>query len=100
MNVIHHSHLFIGLSSGLSWLAWAMNKKVVMISNFTEANHEFDCIRITKTDVCHGCWNKAEYRFDAGDWNWCPVHKGTDRQWECHKEIKAADVILSILSHI
>lgn len=100
MNVIHHSHLFIGLSSGLSWLAWAMNKKVVVISNFTEANHEFDCIRITKTDVCHGCWNKAEYRFDAGDWNWCPVHKGTDRQWECHKEIKAADVILSILSHI
>lgn len=98
MNVIHHSHLFIGLSSGLSWLAWAMDKKVVMISNFTDADHEFDCIRITNTNVCHGCWNKAEYRFDAGDWNWCPEHKGTDRQWECHKKIKASDVVVPLLA--
>jgi autotransporter strand-loop-strand O-heptosyltransferase len=98
MNVIHHSHLFIGLSSGLSWLAWAMDKKVVMISNFTDADHEFSCIRITNTNVCHGCWNKAEYRFDAGDWEWCPEHKGTDRQWECHKKIKASDVVLPLLA--
>jgi autotransporter strand-loop-strand O-heptosyltransferase len=98
MNVIHHSHLFIGLSSGLSWLAWAMDKKVVMISNFTDADHEFSCIRITNTNVCHGCWNKAEYRFDAGDWDWCPEHKGTDRQWECHKKIKASDVVVPLLA--
>jgi autotransporter strand-loop-strand O-heptosyltransferase len=98
INVIHHSHLFIGLSSGLSWLAWALNKTVVMISNFTEAHHEFQCIRIDKKDVCHGCWNKSEYRFDAGDWNWCPEHKGTDRQWECHKKIKASDVVLPLLA--
>jgi autotransporter strand-loop-strand O-heptosyltransferase len=98
MNVIHHSHLFIGLSSGLSWLAWAMDKKVVMISNFTDADHEFSCIRITNTNVCHGCWNKAEYRFDAGDWEWCPEHKGTDRQWECHKKIKASDVVVPLLA--
>ena len=100
MNVIHHSHLFIGLSSGLSWLAWAMNKKVVMLSNFTAADHEFDCIRITNTNVCHGCWNKAEYRFDAGDWDWCPEHKGTDRQWECHKSIPASQVVFALLGHI
>lgn len=100
MNVIHHSHLFIGLSSGLSWLAWAMDKKVVMISNFTESDHEFSCIRITKTDVCHGCWNKAENRFDAGDWNWCPEHKGTDRQFECHQKITAGDVVFALLNHI
>ena len=100
MNVIHHSHLFIGLSSGLSWLAWAMNKKVVMISNFTDSDHEFSCIRITKTDVCHGCWNKAEYRFDAGDWDWCPEHKGTDRQFECHQKISASQVVFALLNHI
>ncbi|NBW33780.1 MAG: autotransporter strand-loop-strand O-heptosyltransferase [Cytophagia bacterium] len=100
MNVIHHSHLFIGLSSGLSWLAWAMNKKVVMISNFTAADHEFDCIRITNENVCHGCWNKPEHRFDPGDWNWCPEHKGTDRQWECQKSISASQVVFALLSHI
>ena len=100
MNVIHHSHLFIGLSSGLSWLAWAMNKKVVMISNFTEDNHEFDCIRMTNKNVCHGCWNREDVRFDPGDWDWCPEHKGTDRQWECHKSIPASQVVFALLGHI
>jgi autotransporter strand-loop-strand O-heptosyltransferase len=98
MNVIHHSHLFIGLSSGLSWLAWALEKHVVMISNFTEANHEFttNCTRITNTNVCHGCWNNPLFKFDKGDWDWCPEHKGTDRQFECHRSITAANVINAI----
>jgi autotransporter strand-loop-strand O-heptosyltransferase len=100
MNVIHHSHLFIGLSSGLSWLAWAMDKKVVMISNFTEADHEFSCIRIHRDDVCHGCWNKPHFRFDPGDWDWCPEHKGTARHFECHREITASQVIFALLDHI
>ncbi len=95
MNVLYHAEFLIGLSSGLSWLAWAMRKKVVMISNFTEADHEFqtDCIRITNTQVCHGCWNKSEFTFDKGDWNWCPKHKNTDRHFECHRSIKAQTVI-------
>jgi autotransporter strand-loop-strand O-heptosyltransferase len=100
MNIIHHSHLFIGLSSGLSWLAWALDKKVVMISNFTEADHEFQCIRIDNKNVCHGCWNKAEYKFDPGDWDWCPEHKGTDRQFECHQKIDASQVVFALLNHI
>jgi hypothetical protein len=37
--------IFIGLSSGLSWLAWALNKEVIMISNFTNEEHEFKCHR-------------------------------------------------------
>jgi len=93
MNVIHHSDFFIGLSSGLSWLAWAMNKKVVMISNFTDDNHEFECIRITNKSVCHGCWNNPNFRFDKGDWNWCPVHKNTSRQFECHVSITSNMVV-------
>jgi autotransporter strand-loop-strand O-heptosyltransferase len=93
IDCIRQSEFFIGLSSGLSWLAWALGKPVVMISNFTEANHEFSCIRVTNTNVCHGCWNDPQYTFDKGDWNWCPVHKGTDRQFECHKSITPKDVI-------
>ena len=96
MDAIASSSFFIGLSSGLSWLAWAMKKPVVMIANFTEENHEFSCIRITNTNVCHGCWNKPEFRFDRGDWNWCPVHKDTDRMFECQKTITAQEVIEAI----
>ena len=33
MNYIYHSEFFIGLSSGLSWIAHALGKPVVMISN-------------------------------------------------------------------
>jgi autotransporter strand-loop-strand O-heptosyltransferase len=94
MNYIEHSEFFIGLSSGLSWLAHAMGKKVVMISNFSEDWHEFDLScedykRITNKSVCHGCWNKVnkEHSFDISDWYWCPNHKGTNRQFECHTSI-------------
>jgi len=98
MNVIHHSEFFIGLSSGLSWLSWAMGKHVVMISNFTEPDHEFtlNCTRITNPNVCNGCWNNPQYKFDRGDWNWCPVHKGTNRQFECHTSITSEMVINQI----
>jgi autotransporter strand-loop-strand O-heptosyltransferase len=98
MNYIHHSEFFIGLSSGLSWLSWALGKHVVMISNFTESDHEFttNCTRITNDSVCNGCWNKSEFRFDRGDWNWCPENKGTPRQFECHKSITSEMVIKQI----
>lgn len=95
MNAIHHSEFFIGLSSGLSWLTWAMGKHVVMISNFTEPDHEFtsNCTRIVNLSVCNGCWNSPMYKFDKGDWDWCPAHKGTKRQFECHTSITAKMVI-------
>ena len=95
MHIIDHSEFVIGLSSGLSWLAWAMRKHVIMIANFTEASHEFqeNCTRITKEDVCHGCWNNPNFKFNKGDYNWCPVHKNTPRQFECHHSITAQMVI-------
>jgi autotransporter strand-loop-strand O-heptosyltransferase len=101
MNVINHSEFFIGLSSGLSWLSWAMQKKVVMISNFTEPDHEFtsNCIRITNSKVCNGCWNSPIYKFDKGDWNWCPIHKGTKRQFECHTSI-TSEMVIDQIKHI
>ena len=96
MNTIYYSDFFIGLSSGLSWLAWALKKDVIMISNFTEENHEFKCIRVTNTNVCHGCWNNPNFKFDKGDWDWCPVHKNTERHYECHKSITPEMVINEI----
>ncbi len=101
INVIHHSEFFIGLSSGLSWLSWGIGKHVVMISNFTEADHEFtsNCTRITNPSVCNSCWNNPNYKFDKGDWNWCPVHKGTTRQFECHTSI-TSEMVINKIQHL
>jgi autotransporter strand-loop-strand O-heptosyltransferase len=98
MNYLHHAELFIGLSSGISWLNWGIGKHTVMISNFTKADHEFqeDCTRITNLEVCNGCWNNPLFRFNKGDWMWCPEHEDTPRQFECHKGISAETVINNI----
>lgn len=95
MSHLYYADLYIGLSSGISWLNWALNKKTVMISNFTRADHEFtsNCIRITNTDVCHGCWNNPMFKFNKGDWNWCPEHENSPRHFECHKAISLNDVL-------
>jgi len=94
INIIHHSEMLIGLSSGLSWLAWALKKHVVMIANFTEKEHEFNIntTRIVNKNVCHGCWNKPQHKFDKGNWNWCPEQKN----FECHTSITATMVIKQI----
>jgi autotransporter strand-loop-strand O-heptosyltransferase len=91
MEVIKGAKLFIGLSSGLSWAAWALNQKVVMISNFTEADHEFDCYRVTKPDVCNSCWNDPNIKLDPF-WDWCPRNKN----FECQRSITADMVIKEI----
>jgi len=102
-NIIKHSEMYIGLSSGMSWVAHALGKRVAMIANFTEDWNEFDLslddyIRITNKSVCHGCWNRIniDHAFDKEDWYWCPAHKNTDRQFECHKSISVDDVVKKI----
>jgi autotransporter strand-loop-strand O-heptosyltransferase len=87
---------FIGLGSGLSWLAWACKLPVILISGFSEkfAETKLDTYRVINENVCHGCFNND--RLNAGDWNWCPHHKGTDRQFECSKKITSDMVIKEI----
>jgi hypothetical protein len=100
MNTIHHCDFFVGLSSGLSWMSWALRKKVFMIANFTEPNHEFNIntIRIYDHTVCNSCWNNPLYRFNKGDWNWCPEHEDTPRHFECHKAI-TSDKVLKLIDN-
>ena len=101
INYIHHSEFFIGLSSGLSWLSCAIGKHVVMISNFTTPDHEFtsNCTRIINHDVCNGCWNNPLFKFDKGDWNWCPEFKNTERHFECHKSI-TPEMVINKIQHL
>lgn len=93
IKVIQESEFFIGISSGLSWLAWASGIPVVLISGFTDDYLEpkQNVIRIINKNVCNSCWHN--HKFDPGDWNWCPIHKNTNRQFECSKSITGKMVI-------
>ena len=85
---LSNCEFFIGIGSGISWLAWALNKKVILISGFSKPMAEFHTpYRVINEDVCNGCWNDKDHKFDRGDWNWCPEHKNTDKHFECSKEI-------------
>jgi autotransporter strand-loop-strand O-heptosyltransferase len=92
---------FIGIGSGLSWLAWALDLPIFLISGFSTPISEFEgpnIFRIFNDKVCNGCYNR--YRLDAGDWNWCPDHKGTPRQFECTKQISGKMVIDEIKRYL
>jgi autotransporter strand-loop-strand O-heptosyltransferase len=91
LNHIISSRLFIGLSSGLSWLAWAYDIPVVMISNFTKKWNEFDCYRVDNPIGCNGCFNIIQ-----NIQNNCPIFYGTIRENECHKKITPDMVINKI----
>ena len=86
---------FIGIGSGLSWLAWSINLPVVLISGFSEAYSEpiEGITRVINEDpnTCRGCFNR--FRLDAGDWNWCPTGKGNERHFECTKVLTGERVI-------
>lgn len=87
---LQHCEFFIGLGSGLSWLSWAVGKKVVMISGMSAPEIEFqeDNIRIHNPSVCNSCFNKVlSYKFNPGDWLWCPEGRDTDKWFECTKSI-------------
>jgi autotransporter strand-loop-strand O-heptosyltransferase len=90
---------FIGLGSGLSWLAWSIGLPVVLISGFSEewAETSLNTYRVINKSVCHGCFNSD--RLDAGDWNWCPKHKNTERMFECTKTI-GSDVVIKEINKI
>ena len=98
INYIHHSEMFIGLSSGLSWLAQGLGKPTVIISNFTDKNYEYvndKTLRIYEESVCHGCFTK--YPFNSGDWFWCPVYRNDEeKRFICTKAITPESVMSQI----
>lgn len=95
--LLRHADFFVGLSSGLSWLAWAAGTPVVLISGFTLANNEFlTPYRVINYHACNGCWNDVRHRFDHHDFLWCPRHVNTPRQFECTRLITADAVKAAI----
>lgn len=97
INYLQHSEMFIGIGSGLSWLSWSVGIPTVIISGFSSPETEpvdEKIVRIFNDTSCNSCFNR--YRLDAGDWNWCPDHKGTTRQFECTRSISSNLVIEKI----
>lgn len=84
INDLHFCDFFIGLGSGLSWLAWSVGKPVVLISGFSDPISEFYTpYRVHNKSVCNSCWNDTNFIFDSSKWDWCPRNKN----FECSKEI-------------
>jgi autotransporter strand-loop-strand O-heptosyltransferase len=96
IKVLQESEFFIGISSGLSWLSWVCGIPTVIISGFTDKYLEpFDNVyRVINKEVCNGCWHT--HKFDPSDWNWCPIHKDTERKFECSKTITSNKMIEEI----
>jgi ADP-heptose:LPS heptosyltransferase len=96
---LKHCDFFIGMSSGLAWLAWACNTKVVMISGVTIKENEFsqDCVRIYNDNVCHGCWNSPKHcdKFVVFLKDFCPENK----RFECTRTISPTMVMNKILEN-
>lgn len=90
VSLIEHCEFFIGLTTGLSWLAHSMGKHVVLISGSTHdwCEPQNGLTRIINKNVCHGCFNEPDKTpFDAGNWNWCPHHGGGPDEFICSKSI-------------
>lgn len=95
INLLAYADFFIGLSSGLAWLAWSVNIPVIMISGITRPWYEFETpYRICNNIVCHGCFN--DIRNEYKEVFLCPRYKGTEQIYECSKKISAQQVIDTI----
>jgi autotransporter strand-loop-strand O-heptosyltransferase len=94
---LRHADGFVGLSSGLAWLAWAAGTKVLMISGFTHPTNEFATPwRVHNWHACNSCWNDPKLRFDHKDFLWCPRQAGTPRQFECTRLITTEHVLATL----
>ncbi|WP_426067058.1 autotransporter strand-loop-strand O-heptosyltransferase, partial [Gluconobacter sp. NFX36] len=98
---IKYAEFFIGLSSGLSWLAWCVGTTpVVLISGFTRPENEFSTpYRVINWHACNGCSNDIRCVLDTSNYLWCPRHEGTPRQFECSKLI-APEQVMDIIKTI
>jgi autotransporter strand-loop-strand O-heptosyltransferase len=88
---LRHAKFFIGLPSGLSWLA--AGTPVALISGSTHPTNEFTTpYRVINWHACNSCWNDVRERFDHKIFLWCPRHAGTPWQFECTRLIAAEQV--------
>ena len=96
VHCLRNCAFFIGLSSGLSWLAWAAGARVVMISGATEPWHEFsDKVYVgPPSGACSGCYHR--HVVNRHVYEWCP----DKRDLECTTKITPEMVMSAIENHV
>ena len=94
-NMLYHAEFFIGLGSGLTWIADAVGCPVVMICGFSQDWCEFYTpYRVANRKVCNGCFNDIRVAYLVP--KPCPHHRNTPRELECQKKISPRMVINAI----
>ncbi len=94
-DMLYHAEFFIGLCSGLSWLAYTADCPVIMIGGFTMYWAEFpNPYRVYNRLACNGCYNDPQINWQGN---------GCARQWagspeilQCSKTITPRMVIQAI----
>ena len=98
-SLIKGAKFHLGISSGLSWLAWALNSHVVMISSFSKPFCEFtkNITRIYTDTPYSGYFNNPDYKLDASNWYWNPyLEISTLEEWHDFETITPKQVIKEI----
>jgi len=100
IDLISGAKFFIGLPSGLSWLAWGCNVPVVMIAGFTSPGTEFYTpYRVQQFHTCHSCGNDQRNEHNYDDFGTCPHHRGTEREFECTRCI-SPEYVQSVIEQL
>jgi autotransporter strand-loop-strand O-heptosyltransferase len=77
IRILQHAVAFIGGSTGLTVVSWALGVPVCLVSGSTMPWSEFaECTRVINTKVCHGCFNDVSHPIDRGNWKYCPRNGG------------------------
>lgn len=83
-SLLKHADFFVGLGSGLSWLAWAVGLPVVLISGFSHPSTEFRTpYRVINFHGCNSCFNDTTEEFDNNDFTWCPRRGDKLPKFQC-----------------
>lgn len=96
-SLLKHADFFVGLGSGLSWLAWAVGTPVVMISGFSHPHTEFRTpYRVINFHACNSCFNDTTCDYDNRDFLWCPRRRDTLGRFQCSTAISPEQVIAQV----
>jgi len=97
VDLLAHADFFIGLTSGLSWLAWGVGIPVIMVVGYTAPGTEFYTpYRVQHFHTCNSCCNDMSLTHKYNDFGYCPKHGNTDREFECTRFISTEFVTATI----